>query len=663
MQILPPSGTEGSTEPVSRPIRTSPAAEWFVGITQYAPVGALLLDRDCRIIQTNATAVELLAAPGAPLGGTSLLELAVPQDRSTIGRDWSTMCDSGTCAPQQERQFLRGDGRLVWVLLTLAPVPEDREAAGIAYLEDITERKAKDTERDRLTERVELAARAGGIGIWEWDVGTQNIIWDEALLTRFGLSPDSPEAKKSDFWMDWIHPDDRDRTYRELWLAVDHGAPYDTEFRMILPDGSLHYMRGAATVVRDSTGKVLRVVGIHWDITASKLAEEAQSVLAERITLAVEAGQLGIWEVNLLTREQYWNGHALRQFGMPPGRAPPEVPEWMELVDPKDREPLESLWTGLLSGQSGGEATFSVVPTDGTTHRLRTSTTVVRDRDGRPIRIAGVNVDITEQTRLAESLAAERDRLKEAVERWATAKQAADEANRAKSEFLTTMSHELRTPLNAILGFGQLLANPRFGSITEKQREYLEAILQSGSHLLELIDEILELSTIEAGKMEVTLTEVDVVPIVELVIATLSPAARKARVTLDAGSFAREPPVVRADRVRLVQALLNLGSNAIKYNRPDGMVQFDWEPVAGGWIRLTVRDTGIGIPEDRHTELFQPFNRLGVDRLAIEGTGVGLALTRKLVTLMEGRVGFDSKLGQGSVFWIDLPPAVSEVAA
>lgn len=231
----------------------------------------------------------------------------------------------------------------------------------------------------------------------------------------------------------------------------------------------------------------------------------------------------------------------------------------------------------------------------------------------------------------------------------------AERANAAKSHFLASMSHELRTPLNAILGFAQLLRAASANALTPAQKKYVQHILDAGDHLLRLINEILDLARIEAGKVDLSVENVDVRLLITESTALLEPLAAKRQITIQAQDSA-EPVFVMADRSRLKQVIINLGSNAIKYNRESGHVYFKIGPAPEpGRIRVTVQDNGIGIAPEMLKKVFEPFNRLGAEATNIEGTGIGLTVTSQILAHMDGKIGVESTQGVGSSFWFDLP--------
>ncbi len=281
----------------------------------------------------------------------------------------------------------------------------------------------------------------------------------------------------------------------------------------------------------------------------------------------------------------------------------------------------------------------------------QTATFDLRMRDGRSLRVIdrrtaeGGTVktiwDLTEDMRLAEELR--------------IAREAAEAASKAKSEFLSSMSHELRTPMNAILGFAQLLQRDKKESLSERHRERVGQILKGGEHLLRLIDDILDLSRIEAGGVSISTEPVGVVEVLAEVKATLDPIAAAQGIRVEVDALSAERPTVSADRTRLAQILMNFGSNAIKYNRPSGTVTFVVSAPRPEVVRLTVQDTGMGIPVEKQDKLFQPFQRAGQETGPIEGTGIGLVVSKRLAELMHGDVGFRSTPGAGSEFWVDMP--------
>jgi signal transduction histidine kinase/CheY-like chemotaxis protein len=232
------------------------------------------------------------------------------------------------------------------------------------------------------------------------------------------------------------------------------------------------------------------------------------------------------------------------------------------------------------------------------------------------------------------------------------ARQAAETANLAKDEFMSRMSHELRTPLNAVLGFAQLL---ELEDLDADGRDSVAQILKGGRHLLDLINEVLDISRIESGTLQLSSEPVSVTTVIDDVLQLTAPLAAAQDIELVAGASPTTATHVLADHQRLIQILLNLVGNAIKYNREGGTVVVASEAVDPGLVRITVADTGPGILPEHRARLFTPFERLGAERTEIEGTGVGLALSRRLADAMGGHLDVDTTVGQGSTFWVDLP--------
>jgi len=233
----------------------------------------------------------------------------------------------------------------------------------------------------------------------------------------------------------------------------------------------------------------------------------------------------------------------------------------------------------------------------------------------------------------------------------------ANMANLAKSEFLSSMSHELRTPLNAVLGFAQLLQLNSKEPLTEKQQHAVDHIITSGQRLLELINNVLDLVKIEEGKLELTVQAVNPTAVIDDCLIIAQSMAEQQSISVVTGVTVKDLPNINADLTGLKQVLLNLLSNAVKYNRDAGTVTVDAEKTSEGMLRISVSDSGPGIAKKDHAKVFEPFDRIGREALNIEGTGIGLVISKRLMIAMGGVIGFESDIGKGSTFWIELPLA------
>ena len=307
-----------------------------------------------------------------------------------------------------------------------------------------------------------------------------------------------------------------------------------------------------------------------------------------------------------------------------------------------DIETGRQLAQTLLGGMTRSTGDKRYVHKNGEILWVSRTASIVRDEKGEPQHFLLMVEDISERKAAEAAL-----RL---------AKEEADRANHAKSEFLSRMSHELRTPLNSILGFGQLLDRQ---SSSEIQRTRVRYILSAGRHLLNLINEVLDISRIEAGNLQLSLEPVCVEEAIAEAVDLMRPLAAERAIGLIASSSLETSTYVLADRQRLKQVLLNLLSNAVKYTAVQGSVTLSFTESGRNSIRVQVRDTGAGIPVEKLARLFTPFDRLGAEQSTVEGTGLGLALCQRLVQAMHGCIGVNSTLGNGSTFWLELPQAES----
>jgi PAS domain S-box-containing protein len=373
-----------------------------------------------------------------------------------------------------------------------------------------------------------------------------------------------------------------------------------------------------------------------------------------------------------------WSESAPELIGVGPDGVPRSTREFLALVHADDREMFRRL--SIEAVQVGVRVDFEyrlVRPSGGVIHMRQVIEPIEESGPGRRRWFSTVQ-DVTEQ-KLAEARVRQANeeleqRVRERTAQLeisnrelALASAAAERANRAKSEFLSSMSHELRTPLNAIIGFGQLLAMPEVMARHDSERAtFVEHIVDAGRHLLALINEILNLAQIESGKLSVQLERVPVAALLAECEAMMAPLAAQRGVSLAIACAG--VPDVRADRVRMKQVLLNLMSNAIKYNRGGGSVRIECDvlvgaPSEGPRVQVGVHDTGLGLSAEQLASLFQPFNRLGQERGTSEGSGIGLVVTKRLVELMGGSIAVESEPGVGSTFKVDLPMDVGDEPA
>jgi PAS domain S-box-containing protein len=355
----------------------------------------------------------------------------------------------------------------------------------------------------------------------------------------------------------------------------------------------------------------------------------------------MEGASEGLWDWSVQTGETFYSPRWFTLLGYSPDEFPNRIETLFDLLHPMDLNRVEKKIYDNLGSSQGFTIEFRMRHKDGAYRWiLSRGKTMEFDVEGQPVRAVGTHVDITERKIAEESIV--------------SAKFEAERANLEKSKFLSRMSHELRTPMNSILGFSQLLELDE--SMSSVQREHVRRVLSAGNHLLSLIDEVLDLSTIESGKVNILIENISLTQVFEETVEIISSMIKKKNIKLTVAPEI-ENAVVTGDRMRLKQVLVNLASNAVKYNRDEGEVVLGCRKADAGKVEIFVSDTGIGIPEYLQESIFEPFRRL--EQNNADGVGIGLTICKNLVHLMNGTIALKSDPGQGSCFSVFLPEGVS----
>ena len=533
----------------------------------------------------------------------------------------------------------RKDGTMYWNDIHIAPVRDENGALShyIGISNDVTELVRAQEKLRENEERIRIAQEYANIGTWDLNIKTGELFWSERIGPLFGYPLGDRETTYENF-LEAVHPEDRQLVSDAVRNCLEKGEVYQIEHRCLWPDGTVRWLLENGNISRDETGAPSHMLGLVQDITRRKDAEIRLRETEERLSLAVEGAGDGIWDWDLKTDEMLFSRQYMEMLGYAEGELPPRVETWRNGVHPDDQPRVRARLNDYLEGSAPDYVVeLRMLCRDGSFKWvLCRGAVVARDKEGRPLRMIGIHSDIAKRKEDEAALVESRE--------------IAERANRAKSEFLSSMSHELRTPMNAILGFGQLLEMDE--SLPPSQRDSIQEITKAGRHLLDLINEVLDLSRIETGRIDLSIEPVACAALADECLKLVAPLAVVRGIRLNRGPL--PDLTVLADRMRLKQVLVNLLSNAVKYNRPQGEVEMEVSAVEGR-ARFTVADTGPGISEGRMGELFTPFNRLGAENSEIEGTGIGLTISKRLVELMGGLIGVESRPGEGSRFWADIP--------
>ncbi|MFZ2986562.1 PAS domain-containing hybrid sensor histidine kinase/response regulator [Ideonella sp.] len=488
--------------------------------------------------------------------------------------------------------------------------------------------------------QLRLAIDLAGVVAWHHDLNSDLINCSDQVHGLLG-SPPRPSGWLPEEFLALVHPDDQEAVVLGGQRAVAERVAVDVQARFRRRDGSWLHAQTRRVAQFDGTDRPVALLGVAMDVTGQHLALDELRSAGERIALITQGLGMGTWMVDLRENKHHWDAQMWLLRGRPVQVQAPSVKDMLAMVHAADREPLEALLRRL--GAEGGELQyeFRIVLPEGGERWLASRSALVRDEHGQPLRRIGVNWNVTDARQ------AQADRHARAL---------AQRESEAKSALMARLSHELRTPLNAILGFTRLLLADHQNLSAERRADRLLQIEGAGAHLLSLIDDLLELNRPEASLSAAGLQPVDIAALIAQVVPMVEDlaAARQLRWQIDVPTGC----LVMADPLRLRQVVLNLLTNAIKYNRPGGLVQLSAERL-GVEVALQVRDTGIGMAAEDLADCFMPFHRLApaLGQASTEGVGIGLAIVKTLTQRMGGTIEVQSELGQGSCFTLRLPAA------
>jgi PAS domain S-box-containing protein len=465
-----------------------------------------------------------------------------------------------------------------------------------------------------------------------------------------------------------VHPEDMSFMYETISHSARTLEQWSWEGRIITPSGRLKWVHGISEPQKQANGDILWD-GLILDISDRKQTEErlhklseAMRLSEERLLLALEASGDGLWDWNIITGDLYFSPQWLGMLGFNQGDLPPHVNTWEQLIYPEDQPfVLEKLNAHLKDPAFSYQLDYRVKTKIGDYRWVANyGKAVVRDEQGNPLRMIGTHRDISERKQVESD-------LRQANHRLAISNQELARATRLKDEFLANMSHELRTPLNAILGISEGLQDGVFGIINQQQRSSLQTIERSGTHLLELINDILDLSKIEAGQMELNCAPIAISQLCQWSLSFIKQQAFQKRIQVNVKIQPNLPDIL-VDERRIRQVLINLLNNAVKFTLEGGTItlavtQKEYPPESQitylrDLITIAVIDTGIGITSENIPKLFQPFVQIDSSlNRKYTGTGLGLALVKRIVEMHGGQVAVNSQIGVGSSFFVDLPCA------
>jgi PAS domain S-box-containing protein len=614
------------------------------------------IGRDGKITDVNGSTEQITGYSGNDLIGTDFSDYFTEPEKASTGYKQVFIDDEVRDYPLE---IQHKDGHLTPVLYNASVYKNEngevigvfasaRNMAGLKKAEEAL-KKVQDNLEKLVQERtIQLekaynslkeseaglaeAQRIAHIGSWDWDLVNGVVNWSDELYRIYGRDPHKSGATYDEL-LNYVHPDDRDNVDNVIKKGLN-GEPHAIDYRIILANGEERTVHSQAEVIFDEVNIPIQVKGVIQDITEHKKSEEKIQILAN----IVESSNDAIGTISLDGIITSWNTGAEQVYGY---SAEEILGKPISIIAPPHlNKETQNLSEKIKQGEQ--------------IHRYET----LRLRKNEKMICVSITLspvfDTHRELTAVSFISRDITMIKEAEEKFIQEKQIAEVANRAKSEFLANMSHELRTPLNSIIGFSDLLYEQAYGELNEKQLRSVENVSKSGKHLLNLINDILDISKVEAGKLELDYNDFELAAKFNIIRNLLSPIADRKNIKIEIEVDSKLKSI-RAGEDRFVQIMYNLVDNAIKFSYEKGLVRIEARK-KGDLVEIMVKDTGIGIKAEDQDKLFKPFSQIGPFSSKIsQGTGLGLSLVKQIVHLHGGYIWFRSNLGEGSTFAFTIP--------
>ncbi|MFN6386337.1 MAG: PAS domain S-box protein [Pseudanabaena sp.] len=614
------------------------------------PQHAWIKDEQSRLIAVNEPLAQAFGVSAEELIGKTAFDVC-PVDLAQVYHNGDAeVLQSGQRKVVVEHSK-RADGTLGWFETTRTPFRDDQLniAGTVGIAADITEQKQAEQKLQELSERLELAIQSAQIGVWEFDFSNNRLFWDERMLAIHGVSPEAFHGTYED-WSSRVHPDDLPHAQPDI---LEEQAIYNTEFRIIRPDGTVRWVMSYSCKQRNHQGELVRAVGVNIDISDRKNAELALQDLSDRLEFALKGANIGIWEYQMNEERLIWDERMFSLYGISPEEFSGKYTDWLQRVHPDDLDWVQQAEQKAHQGARECRVEFRIVRPDSTIRFIDSYAFKQYNAQGEILKTIGLNIDITDRKQAEAQLQHINEEL--------------IKATRLKDEFLANMSHELRTPLNAILGMTEILQEEIFGDLNDRQMQSLQTIEKSSNHLLELINDILDVAKIEAGQIHLSCQPSNVETLCQSSLVFIKQQSFSKNIQLES-VIPANLPTINLDERRIRQVLINLLNNAVKFTPNGGKIILQVNYIefldnaeivqsrACDTLEISIIDTGIGIAPDQIKRLFQPFVQVesALNR-NYEGSGLGLVLVKRLVELHGGEVRLTSELGVGSCFTIAIP--------